>query len=126
MVLNCKLGLMKDISLPLRWCASSSIFATNCEVGRGTNSRWKSAGWGVRESIPDPVPRGPGYVVCIWLFVRYMYMYVVYNHVMENATIRIHCREKKNPNVYDIFRYSNCKHRTWFTIQSRFIFFIKN
>lgn len=47
----------------LRWRASSPIFAVDCEVGRGADPCWKSAGRGARESIPYSVPRGPGYVL---------------------------------------------------------------
>lgn len=93
-------GLNEGLFSALRWCASSSIFATNCKVGRGTNSCWKSAGRGARESIPDPVPRGPRYVVCHDVSGHLFDMlFILINHVVQLEYIVYW----KNPNNIKIF-----------------------
>lgn len=56
-------GVNKEHFCTLRWRASPPVFAVDCEVGRGADPCWKSAGRGARESIPYSVPRGPGYVL---------------------------------------------------------------
>lgn len=56
-------GVNKGHFCTLRWRASPPVFAVDCEVGRGADPCWKSAGRGARESIPYSVPRGPGYVL---------------------------------------------------------------
>lgn len=56
-------GVNKGHFCTLRWRASPPVLAVDCEVGRGADPCWKSAGRGARESIPYSVPRGPGYVL---------------------------------------------------------------
>lgn len=61
--INMLAGVNEGHFCTLRWCASPPVFAVDCEVGRGADPCWKSAGRGARESIPYSVPRGPGYVL---------------------------------------------------------------
>lgn len=61
--INMLAGVNEGHFCTLRWRASPPVFAVDCEVGRGADPCWKSAGRGARESIPYSVPRGPGYVL---------------------------------------------------------------
>lgn len=90
----------------LRWCASPPVFAVDCEVGRGADPCWKSAGRGARESIPYSVPRGPGYV--LYLNVSgYMsdILFIWKIKPYDNSNTLCITKGKKSKNQIHIYKY---------------------
>lgn len=95
-------GVNKGHFCTLRWRASPPVLAVDCEVGRGADPCWKSAGRGARESIPYSVPRGPGYVLYLNVsgYMSDILFILKIKPYDETDTVQIHCvaqREKKNP-----------------------------